>query len=105
MQITGLVAGLSGWQGPVYPNSTSPDNDPSEQSIDCTNGCLFDVVNDPTEHVDLASSLPEVVAAMTARLSELVLGFYNNNETFPLACPPNVTSDCACWIAVNHYSE
>ena len=34
-------------------------------------GCLFDIIADPTEHVDLAEQMPEVVDRMHARMVAL----------------------------------
>ena len=43
--------------------------------INCTTatkkGCLFDIIADPTEHVDLAEQMPEVVDRMHARMVAL----------------------------------
>ncbi len=33
--------------------------------------CLFNVLTDPTEHDNVASAHPDIVAAMAARLAEL----------------------------------
>ena len=52
------------WNGPEYPNGTKP----APISTDCgASGCLFDVVGDPSEYVDLAATLPDVLANLTAR--------------------------------------
>ncbi|KAH8053087.1 sulfuric ester hydrolase [Aureococcus anophagefferens] len=52
------------WNGPEYPNGTKP----APISTDCgASGCLFDVVGDPSEYVDLAAELPDVLANLTAR--------------------------------------
>lgn len=86
------------WQGPLYPNCSTisswqhgdgPAADdfkvfgtpiqPSDAAkrarvfweLDCSMGCLFNVSSDPTEHNNLASTLPEVVAAMNRTLQLL----------------------------------
>jgi len=94
------------WAGAVYPNASSPGRpvDPGPTLACGQAGCLFDVVADPTEHVDVAGAHPDVVAALKARLKELEPGFYTNADNFTGAtiCPPdaNVTP-CACWAALN----
>jgi len=48
------------WQGPNFPNATS-HIDPGKMCQDCGNdGCLFELLSDPTEHVNLAKQHPEV---------------------------------------------
>ena len=37
----------------------------------CPRGCLFDVIADPSETVDLSAALPAVVASLAARLAAL----------------------------------
>jgi arylsulfatase A-like enzyme len=95
------------WSGPNYPNSSSVNNpvDPGPKLL-CPNGCLFDVVSDMTEHVDVAAQHPDVVASMTARLKELSQSFFDNSDDFTATsvCPPgvvNASSPCACWAAIN----
>jgi hypothetical protein len=95
--LTGTV-NVAGRGAPVFPNSTSPD--PNDLSVDCGAGCLFDVMADPSESHDLASSLPAVVQSMATRLAVLARGFYSNNDTGIDVCPAGVT-DCACWAANN----
>jgi len=95
------------WSGPNYPNSSSVNNpvDPGPKLL-CPDGCLFDVVGDMTEHVDVAAQHPDVVASMTARLKELSQSFFDNSDDFTATsvCPPgvvNASSPCACWAALN----
>ncbi len=101
--ITGHLAATSGWQGPVYPNSTSPANPMSKIVLNCTQGCLFDVDADPLEYHDLAAEQPETLARMQARFNYLKQFYYNNNELGTNSCPPNITGECACWMAENRY--
>ncbi|ETO29460.1 hypothetical protein RFI_07662 [Reticulomyxa filosa] len=69
--------------------------------LNCTKGCLFDVVNDMTEHNDISSLYPEIVHNMSVALKQYILGFYSNDEIGENACPHNITEECACWMA--HY--
>jgi len=54
--------------GRTYPNGTAP----GPLSLDCgDDGCLFDVIEDPTETTDLAASRPDVLSTIRARFDEL----------------------------------
>ena len=64
------------WQGPVYPNTSSVQNPPQLQCGDPP-GCLFNVLRDPHETLDVAAEEPAHVAALRARISELQAGVYN----------------------------
>ena len=59
---------MAGWTGPVYPNNTDPDaaNFPVEQCGDT--GCLYNIRNDPNEHVNLAQTMPDVLKMMQEKL-------------------------------------
>ena len=77
--ITGVVGGNAGWMGPTYPNASSPDNDPSKVTLDCSaSPCLFDVAADPGEHTDIAAQNGGVVTTMMARLVELRKDMFSN---------------------------
>jgi arylsulfatase B len=105
--LTGHV-GEAAWGGPNYPNASSPASpvDPGP-SLNCSQGCLFDVVADPTEHNDVAAQHPAIVAALTARLVELRKGFFTNQDDFSATtvCPANMgnVTPCGCWAAINVY--
>eukprot|EP00730_Choanoeca_flexa_P018292 TRINITY_DN8887_c0_g1_i2.p1 TRINITY_DN8887_c0_g1~~TRINITY_DN8887_c0_g1_i2.p1 ORF type:complete len:511 (+),score=116.86 TRINITY_DN8887_c0_g1_i2:85-1617(+) len=45
------------WQGPVYPNQTTDHK--HEPQVLCGTGCLFNIREDPTEHNDLAKTMPD----------------------------------------------
>lgn len=47
-------------------------------------------IQDPEEHIDLAIKYPDRLQSMKARLAELTPSFYNNNDSFPLACPDSI---------------
>jgi len=91
---------FSSWTGPHYPNASSAAQ-PVDTKLPCSQGCLFNVVDDPTEHVDQASAHPQIVANMTARLNVLRQGIWNNHDVGVDVCPPGINMPCACWVALN----
>jgi arylsulfatase B len=89
----------SGDSGSVYPNSSSPEKSLNIWTL-CGDGCLYNVSEDFTESNNLAAAFPEVVKTLSARIDELALGFFSNNDTGIDLCP-NGTLLCGCWAAVN----
>lgn len=63
--------GMSTHTGPHFPNASSAAFDYGGAFTNCSTGCLFDVVDDPTERVNLASQMPDLVNSMTRRLEAL----------------------------------
>eukprot|EP00666_Eupelagonemidae_sp_cell4sb_P005183 gene5183-3568_t len=67
--------GQAGWSGPVYPNASSAAADPSLAVARCgdtpATGAGARIWDDPGEHRNLASALPEVFASMLARAGEI----------------------------------
>jgi len=57
------------WTGPKYPNKTQSYVEGHE--INCSHGCLFDLVNDPTEHHDVSSYFGDVVKMLDDRRKDL----------------------------------
>eukprot|EP00448_Togula_jolla_P039179 CAMPEP_0170621492 /NCGR_PEP_ID=MMETSP0224-20130122/28627_1 /TAXON_ID=285029 /ORGANISM="Togula jolla, Strain CCCM 725" /LENGTH=601 /DNA_ID=CAMNT_0010947749 /DNA_START=45 /DNA_END=1850 /DNA_ORIENTATION=- len=109
-----------GWQGINSTNNTTPDRGTlsgvllgrtdgtahGSQLIDCgSEGCLFNVHDDWTEHTEVREQHPEVAKNMARRLDQLAIGFYDNSEAPELdSCPEGLsTSQCACWMATNFY--
>eukprot|EP01084_Bolivina_argentea_P307533 531574_1 len=95
------------WSGQVFPNSTSLQHPIQGTFKDCTvksGGCLFDLVNDMTEHHNIAAENSDIVAKMRNELNAEKAKFYSNNETGVNSCPVNVTSDCACWMSQNYWN-
>lgn len=79
------------WQGPVYPNASTDHK--HEDPIDCTTGCVFDIIKDPTEHQELSESMPGVKAMLMARFAELNVTTYQAPK-FPLD-----TAKCESYVA------
>ena len=70
------------WQGPQYPNGTSRW-DTHATWINCTTGCLFNIIDDPTEHNDLAAKLPHIVDTLLARLQQVQATVYDPDRGEP----------------------
>ena len=80
------------WQGPLYPNATTEGHPWRNTPLDCGTfekpTCLFNVLQDPTEHDNQADRRPDIVAAMAARLAEIQETVFspNRGQASPLAC-------------------
>eukprot|EP00039_Didymoeca_costata_P026999 m.17182 g.17182 ORF g.17182 m.17182 type:complete len:590 (+) comp5927_c0_seq2:58-1827(+) len=92
-----LILGLQTyafWQAPNYPNSST--NHKTEKMFDCgSKGCLFDIINDPSEYHDLADTMPD-------KLKEMQEIFARENATvFEAPKVPSNVSACEIYRA-NH---
>lgn len=47
-----------------YPNLTTANDPVYDTTLDCKDGCLFNVAQDPTEHYDMAAENPTIVAQL-----------------------------------------
>ena len=88
--------GAAGWTGPVFPNSTNPDGGiDAVEHCEKGDGCLYDIINDPGEHNNLASKMPNKLKEMRDRLSEYQTTHFN---------PDRGEKDlAACEAALNEY--
>ena len=80
------------WAGPIYPNA-STNHALFDFHVDCGDGCLFDIRKDPSETVDLAPSMPGLLADLRARY------FAHNATQFdapPLRPDPAACKTCVC---------
>ena len=83
-----LVVGkqpMNGWTGPRYPNASGPQPTfiPKGWEHNCGAGELYDILGDPTEHVNLAAAQPALLAAMQARLAQLNEGYFDPKRGKP----------------------
>jgi arylsulfatase B len=76
--VNGTQGGLGLWQGIQFPNATDqiPQHGPD---FGCPTGCLFNILEDPTEHHDLKDIYPDEFSMLWARLSEIGEGVYQTN--------------------------
>merc|ERR1739844_252230 len=81
------------WQGPTYPNSTSNSvadvrtSTPVSTTVHCASGCLFNVVEDPTEQNNVYEQNPSRVSSMKSSLESLTSSFFQNKDKFQNDCP------------------
>ena len=61
----------AGWTGPVYPNSTHLNGGIEAVEHCGDTGCLYNIMKDPLEHVNLASQMPDVLKDMQTKLQSI----------------------------------
>ena len=89
--VTGHQGASGFWTGPVHPNATGPP-DPARNgtgcgAFACCEGCLYNILDDPTEHHNLRASMPDKYMQMHARLAQLGNGTYQTSYIQPgLSC-------------------
>ncbi len=80
------------WQGPFYPNATTAAKPWTNTPLDCGSfaapTCLFNIFDDPNEHVNQAAAFPEIVTQMAARITEIQTTVFSpdRGQNSPLAC-------------------
>ena len=79
--VTGNDVNMAIWQGPAYPNATTPyNNSVKVPGYACSNpyrrACLFNVSADPTEHNDLSASQPDDLKRMLNLLVNRSASFF-----------------------------
>jgi arylsulfatase I/J len=100
--MVGHVAG-NFWMGPKFPNISSTKDVPNSQVVDCGfgsedqggPGCLYDLLADPSEYTNLATTHPDIAASLLATLKAA-------NETV-FSPDRGVIADVACTTAQTTY--
>ena len=77
----------AGWTGPVYPNTTKTSGISAVEHCGNT-GCLYDIQQDPEEHVNLAAKMPDVLKEMQKKLAMYAASRFNpdRGNKWPGAC-------------------
>ena len=93
--ITGNIS-HSGWTGPHSPNTTTKDKNVVEN---CGDGCLFNIKSDPTEHVNLATKMPDVLEEMQKKLKKYQKTFFSPDRggKMPEACDAALNKYDGFW--------
>ena len=94
---------VEGWCGQIHPNKTQPWDSFNDITTACSKtegktGCLFDVLADPGEHVDLAHSMPEKANEIYAKMVQAEKHWFNPDRGAPddpRAC--KVAKDSGYW--------
>eukprot|EP00912_Choanoflagellata_sp_UC4_P000209 UC4_evm2s134 len=78
-----IITGSEGsacWMGPHYPNNTNPS---CSTTVFCGDGCIFNLDEDPTEHVDLANDtdISAIKAHLQNALADMNKGFFSPKRT------------------------
>jgi len=75
------------WTGPQYPNASSKASEWAT-TADCTHGCLYDLITDPGEHLDIAQHNPQLVAQLKARIATINATVFSphRGSVSPQAC-------------------
>ena len=102
--IVNASVNYASWGGYLFPNSTSVAHPIEGTMMNCTDGCLFDLEEDVTEHVNIINDNQDIANKMDQRLVELKKGFYTNHEAGVSMCPKNISESCQCWAAYNLYN-
>ena len=99
-----------GHPGQIYPNASSPASpiDAESLNLNCSNGCLFDVVGDLTEHHDRSHDEPQILSQLMAMLEAGAQTVYTNNDTLIMddACADiDDATDCGCHLASHKWAD
>lgn len=83
--LTGMVP-QAGWTGPHYPNTSHPEG--IEVRQDCREGCLYNIMEDPEERIDLAMKETQILKEMQQKLEKYQATYFNpdRGEQWPKAC-------------------
>jgi len=101
------------WQSSMFPNSSSQTQEELQNTIlNCgQDGCLFNVVNDPSEYDDLSQldAYSDVLEEMKNKLDRAREGIWSNEQESENLCPQtaeydDVIDSCGCWMAVHRYN-
>eukprot|EP01084_Bolivina_argentea_P114340 203585_1 len=105
----------SAWPGPIFPNSSTVKNWRPWPCIKCPNGCLFNLITDYTERIDVANKYPHIVQSMNNTLNKLKTKFYTEEKALKhkifckqIACYQNKSIvgyyNCWKWMVQNRYN-
>ena len=87
-------ANQAGWTGPQYPNTTNPKG--GIKAVEhCGEGCLYNIMDDPEERVNLASKMPDKLKEMQGKLEEAMKTYFNPDR--------GGVSTEACDVFMNKY--
>ena len=92
--LTGTVV-QAGWTGPQFPNSTHPNGGISAKEECGNSGCLYNIIDDPLEHINLATKETEILGTLQKKLAKYQTSYFNPDR--------GKESSLACDAALNKY--
>ena len=83
--LTGKI-GSAGWTGPQFPNNTHKGIPGSQDCGDA--GCLYNILDDPEERVDLANKEQDILKEMQQKIAKYQATYFkpNRGSVVPEAC-------------------
>ena len=84
--------------GPQYPNKTTvPDE--IHKKVNCGDGCLYNIKQDPYEYNDLATKMPDMLKTMQKKLQDYQKTFFNpdRGKIWPGACETAINKYGGFW--------
>ena len=96
--LTGTVP-QAGWTGPQFPNGTHPKGGISAKEECGDKGCLYNIIDDPEERINLATKESEILQTMQQKLAKYQASYFNPNrgEVSPLACQAALNKYGGFW--------
>ena len=96
--LTGTVK-LAGWTGPMYPNNTNSKGGVRQDEYCGKTGCLYNIRNDPEEHVNLAKTMPDMLESMQAKLKNYQATRFepDRGSKWPEACDAALNQYGGFW--------
>ena len=96
--ITG-TADQAGWTGPHYPNTTNPHGGITTVEHCGDEGCLYNIIDDPEEHHNLAATMPKILKEMRAKLTKYQEASFHpdRGNAWPGACEAVVEKYGGFW--------
>ena len=96
--LTGLVI-QAGWTGPQYPNQTKPAGGINTVQYCGDTGCLYNIMEDPEERVNLAKKEPETLRMMREKLAKYQATHFNPDRgtIWPGACHTALNTYGGFW--------
>jgi len=110
------------WQSPVWPDIETPDQDVLDQQvlkclIDAP--CLFNIVEDESEIMNVAEMYPNILENMKQRFQIMTKSFYENDRVGTDSCPEDYNLEvqvgagrwstrqlsCGCWMSIYNYNS
>ena len=95
--ITGSLC-YSIYTGPQFPNKTTTSK-VIHTSYDCGDGCLFNIKEDPDEHDNLATKMPDTLKMMQKKLQAYQKTYFNPDRggNWPGACETALNQYGGFW--------